>query len=106
MGEIALIIARLGGFQIFTAHPSPLMEASRQPQTHSVWSLTEPNQNQSVLLSPALHHVCEFRRLDLVLWSTSFRPYVRVDFQFPFAEKHEKSSKDLMVGLKLSGFPA
>lgn len=45
LGEITLIIARLGAFQTSTAHPSPLMEASRQPQTDSVWSLTEPNQN-------------------------------------------------------------
>lgn len=82
------------------------MEAIRQPQTDSVWSFTEPNRNQSDLLSPALHHVGEFRRLDLVLWSTSFRLHVRVDFQFPFAEKLEKSSKNVMVGLIFSGFPA
>ncbi len=60
-GEITLIFARLGALQTSTAHPSPLMEAERQPQTASAWSLTEPNQNESVVSSPALHNIGEFR---------------------------------------------
>lgn len=66
LGEITLIIARLGAFQTSTAHPSPLMEAKRQPQTASAWSLTEPNQNELAVSSPALHNIGEFRHLDLV----------------------------------------
>lgn len=66
LGEITLIITRLCAFQTSTAHPSPLMEAEQQPQTASAWSLTEPNQNESVVSYPALHNIGEFRHLDLV----------------------------------------